>query len=88
MGISKSTEDDQLKAAFRHVEQYFEGFNCPLHTMLLFLLRAGCDLEATDNDGRSPSDYAAENLVLWGHWGRALDDFHASSAVDEGMVEI
>ena len=64
MGISESTEDDQAKAAFRHVEQYLEGFNCPLPTMLLFLLRTGCDLESTDNDGRSSSDYATENLVL------------------------
>lgn len=56
MGISESTEDDQAKAAFRHVEQYLEGFNCPLPTMLLFLLRTGCDLESTDNDGRSSGE--------------------------------
>ena len=67
--------DKESVISFQHIEQVFEREHSALYELLIFLLQAGCDTALTDNEGRLPSDYAAQHVILWNHWSLAVQRF-------------
>ena len=71
----------QSLISFRRYEE-FDGIDSDLNSMLLLLLKAGCNPHDIDHDGWTPADYANRHPVLWQRWCWACMTFMRTEPVE------